>query len=76
MIRIIANLCSALIDALGALWVLADLEIRSKFNLRSPYWTWRLSTAFPSPKPGASKPSILRLTLEYARWASRIRRLR
>lgn len=76
MIRFFANLCAALIDAIGVLWVLADFAIRSKLNLRSRYWSWRRSTAFPTPKPCTSKPPMLRLTLDYARWASRIRRLR
>lgn len=63
-------------DTLGALWVLASLAIRSKFNFSSPYWNWRMSTAFPQGRDLPKPQSKRRLALEYARWAHRIRRLR
>jgi len=65
-----------LIDTLGALWVLTTLAIRSRFNFNSPYWKWRLNTAFPNAKVPGGKPGKLRFALHYARWAYRIRRLR
>lgn len=72
MTRPLANL----IDFIGALWVLAGLAIRSRFNFSSPYWYWRLSTAFPAARVPGGKVGMIRFAIEYARWASRIRRLR
>jgi len=64
------------LDTLGALWVLATLAWRSRGRLWSPYWRWRLQTAYPSGRhPGGWGPQA-RSVLEYARWAWRIRRLR
>lgn len=72
MSRVIASI----FDTLGALWVLATLAIRSKFNFSSPYWNWRMSTAFPQGRVPPKPESKRRLAFEYARWAYRIRRLR
>ncbi len=72
MIRPIAYI----MDTLGAIWVLCTLAIRSGFNFSSPYWKWRMSTAFPEHDPASQQQSKHRLALEYARWAHRIRRLR
>jgi hypothetical protein len=65
-----------IIDTIGALWVLASLAFRSKFNFSSPYWNWRMNTAFPQGKVPQNTESKRRLAFEYARWAFRIRRLR
>jgi hypothetical protein len=67
---------ACIFDTLGALWVLCSLAIRSGFNFSSPYWKWRMNTAFPTGDPAAQRQSKRRLALEYARWAHRIRRLR
>ncbi len=72
MIRLI----HALIDTLGALWVLVTLAISSGFRFKSSYWTWRMSTAFPSGMTPISRVQRAKLALEYAGWASRIRRFR
>jgi len=65
-----------LIDLAGALWVLAGLAVRSRFNFSSRYWNWRLNTAFPAARVPGGKAGMIRFAIEYARWASRIRRLR
>ncbi|MBL4810161.1 MAG: hypothetical protein JKY43_08935 [Phycisphaerales bacterium] len=72
MIRLLTNL----IDTLGALWILAALAIRSRFNFNSSYWNWRLHTAFPNAIVPGGKVGKLKFALEYARWAYRIQRLR
>ncbi|MCA9303625.1 MAG: hypothetical protein KC996_05855 [Phycisphaerales bacterium] len=63
------------LDILGGLYEMLCMGIRSRFNLRGDYWSWRTHTAFPDgdPPPGHSKP---RLALEYFIWAHRIRKLR
>lgn len=66
----------ALGGILGALWVLASIAVYSKFNLNSSYWNWRINTAFPSAMKPIGRVQRTRLILEYARWASRIRRFR
>jgi len=66
----------ALIDTLGALWVLATLALRSGFRLRSAYWKWRFETAFPGGRHPSGRAAAARAALGYARWAWRIRRLR
>ena len=66
----------ACVDVVGSLWVLATMAIASGFRLRSPYWKWRMATAFPVGSVPASKLKLALSGLEYARWAWRIRRLR
>ena len=72
MIRLLTNLY----DLAGALCILTAIALKARFNFSTPYWTWRLHTAFPDAKIPGGKPGFLRFTLEYARWAFRIRRLR
>lgn len=71
-----SRLLTNIIEFFGALWVLLILGIQSRFNMRSSYWNWRQNTAFPNNQIPPGHPSKPRLTLEYARWAYRIRRLR
>lgn len=71
-----SKLLTNLIEFFGALWVLATLAVHSRFKMRSSYWKWRHQTAFPTDQIPDGHPNKARLTLEYARWAYRIRRLR
>ncbi len=67
---------NSILDFIGALWVLMTLAIASKFRLKGRYWSWRTQTAFPDGKPPRSAGGLIKLSLEYASWAWRIRRLR
>lgn len=67
---------STIIDTIGASWVLITLAFRSRFNFRSNYWNWRMQTAFPDAQIPVGRLGKFRLSVEYARWAYRIRRLR
>ena len=64
------------IDGLGGLWVLCTMAMISRFAFKGRYWRWRWATAFPAGSSPKGTASSLRLTLEYACWAWRIRRLR
>ena len=64
------------IDALGGLWVLCSLAMISRFAFKGRYWRWRSATAFPAGSSPKGAFTYLGLTLEYASWAWRIRRLR
>ncbi len=70
------QIISKAIDGLGGLWVLCSLAIISRFAFKGRYWQWRSTTAFPPGSSPKGRVAYLRLTLEYARWAWRIRRLR
>lgn len=72
----ITRAVTATLDTLGALWVLATLAWRSRGRLRSPYWRWRLQTAFPGGRHPGGWGAQARSVLDYARWAWRIRRMR
>ncbi len=64
------------LELLGGLWVLAGLAVVSGFRFRGRYWSWRMHTALPGGGAPAGRWTRLRLGLEYARWAWRMRRLR
>jgi hypothetical protein len=61
------------LDTIGGLYELARLAVISRFNLRGPYWTWRLHTAFGRGFPG-SRWEMARAVMDYARWVHRMRR--
>ncbi len=61
-----------LLDTVAGLSDLLLLFAKTGFRLRSPYWQWRLHTAFGRGYP--SKREFARGMLEYARWVSRMRR--
>lgn len=63
-------------DLLGGLWVLLTLGISSGFRFGGRYWRWRLHTALPERGSPRGRGARLRLGLEYAMWAWRLRRLR
>jgi hypothetical protein len=45
----------------------------TRFRLKGRYWSWRMHTAMgDGPKPGRGE--MIRLILEYAAWARRMRR--
>ena len=76
MIQSIMLTISRFTNTLGGLWVLASLAIISRGRFKSRYWQWRTATAFP---PGSSPSGTLpklKLIIEYANWAWRMRRLR
>ena len=55
---------------------LIRLAVSTRFRMRSPYWQWRMETAFGTDRrqwPGALRR--LKMTLDYAAWTSRMRRL-
>ena len=55
---------------------LLRLGIATRFRMRSSYWQWRMQTAFGTDR--REWPGLLRrikLTLDYAAWTSRMRRL-
>ena len=65
---------SILIDALFGF---VRLGIATRFRFRSPYWRWRMETAFGSdPALHPSRLQKIRLAIEYAAWTTRMRRLR
>lgn len=70
--RLIGCIC----DFIGGLWVLVSLAWISRFRFSSSYWTWRKQTAFPTNDPQRGRFPVIRLTLDYAQWAWRLRRLR
>jgi len=65
-----------LFENLAALYELLRLGVITRFRFRSPYWRWRLHTAFGGPQ--AAHPISLfsraRATLAYGRWVHRMRR--
>jgi len=63
-----------LLDAMIGFW---RLGVATRFRLRSPYWRWRMETAFgadPARRPGRLR--LLRHAIEYAAWTTRMRRAR
>ncbi|HVU64384.1 MAG TPA: hypothetical protein VHC70_10430 [Phycisphaerales bacterium] len=64
-----------LLDTLGGLYQLARLACLSHLNFKSPYWQWRLYTAFGSGEL-SERPlrRNLHTILEYGRWVHRMRR--
>lgn len=55
---------------------LLRLGFATRFRMRSSYWQWRMQTAFGTDR--RQWPGLLRrikLTLDYAAWTSRMRRL-
>ena len=57
-----------------AIYELLRLGVLSRFRMRSPYWTWRMQTAFGRGMPG-SKRELIRGVLGYGLWAGRMRQL-
>ncbi len=63
------------LETIGGLWELLWLLIRSRFRLSSPYWQWRMETAFgtdPSTMP--SRSQRFRQVIAYGRWVYRMKR--
>ena len=53
------------------------LGIATRFRFRSPYWRWRMETAFGAdPKQHPGRAEKIRLAIEYAAWTTRMRRMR
>lgn len=63
-------------NTLGGLWVLISLACISRCRFKSRYWQWRTATAFPPGSSPTGSLSKLKLIIEYANWAWRMRRLR
>jgi len=61
-----------IMETLGGLWMLLLLGVRTRFRLHGSYWKWRQETAFGGGEPQAAEKR--RMTLDYARWAWRMRR--
>jgi hypothetical protein len=64
------------VDTLGALWVLLTLGIATRFRFGGDYWQWRTHTALHAEGAPEGRLARMRLAMEYARWAWRMRRLR
>lgn len=65
------------IDTLGGIGEIIRLGLRSGMRLRSPYWRWRVETAFgsdPTCRPGLF--ARMKAMLAYGRWVYRMKRLR
>jgi len=60
-------------DTVGGLYELLRLAVITRFRFRGRYWRWRFETAFGRGLP-RSKRELLRRTLDYGRWAHRMRR--
>lgn len=60
-------------ESLGACWQLVRLGWVTGFRQDTPYWRWRMDTAFGRGLP-ASKREYRRGVWHYARWVHRLRR--
>jgi hypothetical protein len=56
----------------GGLYQLARLGVLTRFNFKSPYWQWRMHTAFARGMP--PRAELVRATLKYGMWMHRMRR--
>jgi hypothetical protein len=65
-----------LLESFAGLYELLRLGAITRFRFRSPYWRWRLHTAFGGPAPGRpiSLAKRVRAVLAYGRWIHRMRR--
>lgn len=60
----------------AALWALFRLGVKTRFRLNSPYWNWRIETAFTAD-PAKRPPLRARINalIEYGHWVHRMNSL-
>lgn len=59
-------------DFVGALWELFRLAWITRFRFRSPYWQWRMHTAFGRGYP--PRAAYRRSIFHFAKWVHQLRR--